>query len=449
MKNPDPGYPLPPGEAYTDDFACQLIYIPRNDFYYRAFLGALLYMGTWTAWERDDAKRGKDAARAWQEANELTWSCWRMTNCLDDITDRMDEIIHLISLRKDCCDDNVTYGPQTEVETEIEPDVGDPPAFYGETAVTDWEDWAEHVCHNAHIYVDILKHKAAEMDTASVNAAWTIGLIAAGLAALSFVGIGLAIVYGLAALTAGSLLAASVEGVFTNTEDDIEAARQNIICALLQGTSLAEAVEDALSSGLDWDLFFQFSDYDSATAILYEGGYEQEYLPPDIRDDCECAIPDLFLFEPFNPDYEGLDYANGFGKDWVGDNASFNMITDQNEVDGWTTETGDEIATRFGLSTPIVVNRLTARFKIHSNGASVAGFYWGFDIVAEGDVAHHSGQFTEAVYTKDVWHEIEWEIGYDVTLRQLSICWGIFARRFQPWNLGQRLVFEWVGGSYV
>lgn len=240
--------------------------------------------------------------------------------CLDEITDRMDIIIDMIGLKKDCCDDNVTYGPQPEITTEIEPEVGDPPDYYGETAVTDWDDWYEHVCYNAHIYVDMLVHQAEQMDAATVTAAWTIGLIAAGLAALSFVGLGLAVVYGLAALTAGGLIAAVTEGVFTNTASSIETSRVDIVCSLLLGNDLAGAVEDALSSGLDWDLFFQFADYGSATALIYEGGYNGDYLPADTKDDCEeCVIPpltdeDVYIWHNFGdePTYDAPS------KTWTG-----------------------------------------------------------------------------------------------------------------------------------
>ena len=306
-----PGYPLPSGELGEDEIVCQLVYLPDRDEYWQALFAAIHFMSTWTAWERDDSKRGKDAAANWREAFEMTVECWRMA-CLDDITDRMDIIIDMIGLKKDCCDDNLTYSPQTEVVTEIEPEEGDAPDYYGETAVTDWDDWLEHVCYNAHVYVDTLIHQAEQMDAATVTVSWTIGLIAAGLAALSFVGIGLAVVYGLAALTAGGLISAVTEGVFSSTASDIETARDDIVCALLQGTSLSDAVEGALSSGLDWDLFFQFADYDSATAIIYDGGYGTEYLSAETKDDCaECdEIPlddeDLFIQNFFGsvPEYD-------------------------------------------------------------------------------------------------------------------------------------------------
>lgn len=287
-KNP-PGYPLPDGELGDDDLACQLVYLPDRDEYWRALYAALHYMTTWIAWERDVDHRGADAASNWREAFELTSECWRMT-CLDEITDRMDDIIAMLALKKDCCDDNITYGPGTEVTTDIEPDVGDPPDYYGETAVTDWDDWREHVCLNAHLYVDKLVWQAGEMDDLLQLGGVTIGATGAGLLLLGAVGLLIAVPFAVVAATAAGILAAGTLAVFLTTADDIEDAREDIVCALIQGGSVSDVVESALGSlSLDWLLFFSHVDYDNATAIIYEGGYDGEYLPPELRDDCDTC----------------------------------------------------------------------------------------------------------------------------------------------------------------
>lgn len=289
MKHIPPGYPLPAGDLGEDDLACQLVYLPDRDEYWRALYAALHYMTTWIAWERDAAHRGADAAANWREAFELTSECWRMT-CLDEITDRMDDIIAMLALKKDCCDDNITYGPGTEVTTEIEPDVGDPPDFYGETAVTDWDDWREHVCLNAHLYVDKLVWQAGEMDDLLQLGGVTIGATGAGLLLLGAVGLLIAVPFAVVAATAAGILAAGTLAVFLTTADDLEDAREDIVCALIMGGSVSDVVETALGSlSLDWLLFFSQVPYDSATAIIYEGGYEGEYLPPELRDDCDTC----------------------------------------------------------------------------------------------------------------------------------------------------------------
>ncbi len=282
-----PGYPLPSGELGEDEIVCQLIFLPDRSEYWQALLGAISYMATWRAWERDSDKRGKDAAANWREAFELTMGCWRMT-CLEDLANTVTDILELLQTRKDCCDDNITYLPTEPIETDIAPEQGDPPDFYGETAVADWDEWLEHVCYNAHEYVDYLAHAGDQLYTATQSSSIFIGLIAALLSLLAFSGIGLPIAFGLAAAVVAGIVLTGTTVTFTGTEQAIEDARVAIVCSIMSGGGLADAVEDALESGLDWDLFYQFIDYDTAMAVIYEGGVGSEFLPTETREDCGC-----------------------------------------------------------------------------------------------------------------------------------------------------------------
>lgn len=282
-----PGYPLPAGELGEDEIVCQLVFLPDRPEYWQAFVAAYHYMTTWRAWERDTDKRGKDAAANWRAAFELTIGCWRMA-CLQDLQDNIEAIRILLEQKKDCCDDNIVYGPGDESDTDIVPDVGDPPDEYGETEVEDWDDWKEHVCFNGNAYVDYLVGVSMDINEAVALSIVTVGLLAAGLVLLGFVGLLLPVAYVLAAGIASGIIAGATTLTFSDTAEDIEDAREDIVCALLTGRSLAGAVEDALSSGTDWDLFFQFIDYDSATAILYEGGHEGEFISAETLDTCTC-----------------------------------------------------------------------------------------------------------------------------------------------------------------
>jgi hypothetical protein len=281
-----PGYPLPSGTLGDDDIVCQLVYLPDRDEYWRALYAALHYFTTWIAWERDTDKRGKDAASNWRAAFELTTECWRMA-CLEDLNANVAAILALLQSKKDCCDDNITYGPQTEITTDIEPDVGDPPDYYGETAVEDWEEWRSYACYNAGRYVDALKEQADQLETYADLGAWTIGLLGAALAILSFSGIGLPVALALTATVLGAVSLAS-SGFMNGASDDIEDARESIMCAIVTGGSLRNAVKDALgASSEEWTLFFSSVDYESAQAIMIEGGYGTDYLPAETSDDCE------------------------------------------------------------------------------------------------------------------------------------------------------------------
>lgn len=313
--NKDKGYPLPAGDAEVADLACQLVWLPNDDAYWQALLGTLTYLSTWLAWERDDDHNGKKAADSWKAANVKTLECWRMT-CLEDLETNVAAILALLQGRKDCCDDNVTYLPQTEYTTDIEPEEGDAPDYYGETAVTDWDDWLEHVCYNAHLYVDYLVQQAEQLNDAVGLGMLTLGLVASGLALLSFGPLGIPVAFALVSTTLFGLIAATALA-FDDAAEDIEDARTDIVCALLQGTSLGDAVEDAIgSSSPEWTYFFSLVDYDSAQAIMYEGGADGEYLPAETKDDCvDCGYDqllegDITLKVPSGYG-TGLSYADG------------------------------------------------------------------------------------------------------------------------------------------
>lgn len=289
MSQETTGYELPAGDAFEDELCCAIVYYPDREEYRRALLGALTYFATWIAWERDAAKRGQDAAASWQLALDKTLECWNMA-CMEDLIAIQQDILTLLQSKKDCCDTGVTYGPQETVETDITPGVGPPPTLYGETAVVDWDDWEEHVCHNAHIYVDNLIAAAEELVLA-VEGAWVVvGLVASLMILATMSGIGIPIAFGLAASVTGALAILTSGAVFTDAAEDLETARDDIVCALTQDTDLATAVETALSSSIAWDTFYQFLDYATARSLIYEGGHDGEYLPSDTRDDCLCPV---------------------------------------------------------------------------------------------------------------------------------------------------------------
>lgn len=360
-----PGYPLPDGELGEDEIVCQLVYLPDRPEYWQALLAAVHYFSTWTAWERDDDKRGKDAAANWRSAFELTIGCWRMT-CLEDLTQAVEDILELLQTRKDCCDDNITYLPVDDIETDIVPFEGDPPDVYGETEIEDWDEWAEHVCYNAHLYVDYLAHAGDSLWDAAKTGSIIIGLIAAILVLLSTAGIGAPVAYGLAAGIVSGIVLGGQINTFAGTSEAIEAARDDIICAILQGTGIAAAVEDALESGLDWDLFYQFIPYESAMSIIYEGGHDSEFLPAETRDDCVCdPVYDYSLRWDWVEDiedpwllYQDAEWINAYGRIKMAGNA---------RLDCWTQDMFDYISEP--NTKTIYIQRIMFKYKVGSNGA--------------------------------------------------------------------------------
>ncbi len=289
MTKNQPGYPLPAGELGEDEIVCQLVYLPDRAEYWQALLAAIHYMSTWRAWERDSNKRGKDAASNWREAFELTMGCWRMT-CLEQLQSDVANILAYLRNTDPCCDTNITYYDSSTHITVIVPGVGDPPETYGETAVEDWDEWSEYLCHNANLWVDELIRAANTMDSALSTGGLTIGLLAAILTAIAFFVVGGVLALPILMTILFGLTVGVSATVFADAADDLETNRDFIVCALVQGQSVSTAVMAALNSGTAWDTLYQFIDYDSATAILYNGGDGETYLEAETDDTCACDI---------------------------------------------------------------------------------------------------------------------------------------------------------------
>jgi len=67
---PDP--PDPPGVI------CIKVFIPDDKLYVAAFWGAYQFMTNWNAWARDPLKKGREAARVWKRAFEMSRAHWEI-----------------------------------------------------------------------------------------------------------------------------------------------------------------------------------------------------------------------------------------------------------------------------------------------------------------------------------------------------------------------------------
>ena len=104
---------------------------------------------------------------------------------------------------------------------------------------------------------------------------------------------------GLLMLGLAGVLTGITHSMLEDAAVDIEAAREDIVCAIILGTSLSDAVEEAVGGGSVWTYFYSLVDYASAVAILYEGGDGETYLEAVKRDDCVC----------YGPPFDGDIYA--------------------------------------------------------------------------------------------------------------------------------------------
>ena len=293
----DYGYRVPDGDAAIEEMACQLVFYPDIPEYRTALFTALERFAVWTSWEREGDHKGKDAADSWKAANQLTWECWRMA-CLEQLQADVSAILAFLQQSVPCCGDNITYGDSTTYTTIIIPGDGSAPATYGETAVSDWDEWSEYLCHNANLWVDELIRAALTIGVALDTGGISIAFVASVLTAVAFIVVGGVLTLPFLAVIVAGLAANVSATIFEDAAVDLEDARDTIICAILTGRSVSDAVEDALSSGTAWDLLFSQIDYDSAVAILYEGGDgDAVYLEAETDDTCSCICNHLYTVD--------------------------------------------------------------------------------------------------------------------------------------------------------
>ena len=319
MKN-EPGYPLPSGELGEDDIVCQLVYLPDRPEYWQAFLGALHYMTTWRAWERDADKRGKDAAANWREAFELTIGCWRMT-CLEQLQDDVAAILAIMEMPQSCCDEtDVTDGDR--YTDRVVDGVGNVPqniidAGYA-TGTSDWAGFDDYKCMIAHVTVDQLDARLREL-APLVN---TYGAVFGGLASLAaiisviFSGGGTALVFGLFAATGAVALLYEVliEGDLLEVlADKVDTNHDDLACAIYRADGDVDALAD-LNTEIDAiftapeALILKNMNLGPTIKSLYAGRYDQQdiaeileaagYEVGDFTCDCD-QIGEFLLYTDF------------------------------------------------------------------------------------------------------------------------------------------------------
>lgn len=338
------GYKLPALVTVEEELACTIVYYPDKPEYRQALMGALLHFGTWTAWERDAAKRGRLAAKSWQAANELTMECL-MANCFDEVIAAIKSLQTTVSV--DCFCEAITIDPQGDPIVPIIPGIGDVPTTYGEDDTTGytWTEYQALICSQAHAYVDyIIAQNAHLMDLLSTGII-ALGILAALIAVVSGFGIAVVISLGTAAAIFQQLIASPGHSVFILVGDEIEAARDDIVDAIVCGTATLRSVMENAISPLPWDLFYQWVNWEAATQVLRTGQWEGQTLEHiDPSTDCECESQYFQLIYHF-----GVDATP-----WTLTNASYNAS--QQAIQGRMDDTGGQ--PRFSMTRDIINQEL-------------------------------------------------------------------------------------------
>ena len=79
-----------PDNVEIEGFRCVKVWIPDSDGYESALHSLLTYLNNWFAWQRDEEKRGKEAAQHWRTAYRLTIEDFLSGNNCDNCEDGED-----------------------------------------------------------------------------------------------------------------------------------------------------------------------------------------------------------------------------------------------------------------------------------------------------------------------------------------------------------------------
>lgn len=370
-----PGYPLPSGELGDDEIVCQLVYLPNRPEYWQAFFGALSYMTTWKAWERDDDKRGKDAAANWREAFEYTMECWRMT-CLDDLKDNVAEILAIMQLGNSCCaDQDYTDGDQyTDRVEDGEDDVPQPiiDAGYAEDA-EDWEGFDDYKCMISHVLVDQMELRLRDLDGLLNEYGAVVGGLAAVAAVLTVAvsGGGLLIIAGmLTGIGVVSFLYSEIMsfGALDGLADGVADNHDALVCAIYRGDGDSASI-NSLNNKID-ELFSEpealiLKNLNLGPTLkgLYAGRYDQQDIAETLFD-AGYELDDFICpaCEPIGEFQEFWDFAEDAGA-W-----KFQPVA------GWSSEDDGRITLHWNPDGICYYDVDDLRDRVGLNGQKVGGY---------------------------------------------------------------------------
>jgi hypothetical protein len=246
----------------------------------------------WTRWENGTDEQIRTLAHDIYEELKVPYH-------LDDLIPLVDEVEDLLralqQLGGGCCPGNYTYLPLTPVpDSGYDYEDGPFPGTWGESeTVADLADYQQLLCYQYHLYVDYLAGIGEQLDQMIASSALVVGAIAGILGVLAGAGILMPIAYASAAGISTGIVASWTANLFLDASDAIEAARGDIICAMISGEASAlEAVIEGEISALAWSLFFQHINYADAIEIIETGGVNGEFLDVGRRADCgPCGPP--------------------------------------------------------------------------------------------------------------------------------------------------------------
>jgi len=225
---------------------------------------------------------------------------------IDEIETKLDQLIN----KADCClPDGITtfFAPVPLSATPDYPYDGETyPATYAGITMDDLADYQAHLCGAANSMIDNI---IAGLET--VQTQWGVGgamfgVVAAFLSLVAgFTLVGIPVAIAIAAGSSAAIIAAGagIAGLYSGTADDIETARNALICLALHDTpaNFAAGME-ALVPTLSWSTLLQYLDYNDMIASLYSGQVAGENITvTPTTENCTCAtiyeFDETFTFE--------------------------------------------------------------------------------------------------------------------------------------------------------
>ena len=359
MNQQNRGYKIPDNPVPAG-LRCMQVYIPDDDMYLYAFMGAYGYMAKWIAWEKDGTMRGSQAASAWAVAYQETRAkmgdgCIDMDelitaidNCCASIGGRLSQIANAITSSTNnttiTCGNCLPTGTIIEPEPETyDPDNDDVPPEFDEE-IDPVQSFYDSKCQWANGLADSFITLFSRMSDAGLALAITVGataivtvisLIVPGVLVITAAGI-LVIISAL--LTLGGLTFFTFD-IFQGISSYLQANRQAFVCSFYESNDtdttttavkavLFDAIEDAISgytsiqqTGMreelqllvtalvnNWTINLMFSRFD-------EGYFDLDYSGADCTSCSGTPVEFDATFEELfgNNDIEPFNSANGIG----------------------------------------------------------------------------------------------------------------------------------------
>jgi len=302
---------------------------------------------------------------------------------LSDIIDYIDEIETkldtLINLTGCCPPDGVTtfFAPAPLPATPDYPYDGETyPVLYAGLTMDDLADYQAHLCGAANSMIDNI---VAGLN--NVQAQWSVGgaifgVVAAFLSLVAgFTLIGIPVAIAIATGSSAAIIAAGagIAGLFSGAADDIEDARNALICLALHDTpaNFAAGME-ALVSTLAWSTLLQYLNYNDMIASLYSGQVAGENITvTPTTENCNCE-PTYDFDETFTFDSDAESFTGSKGG-WVSDYGGCLRCVPDGGGYTYLDYHEEDILTRLGLPNNTYLQIEAFDIVLHRNNVTIGG----------------------------------------------------------------------------